>query len=84
MDVSSSSFRLWCCAVFTLHATVLLSVATQATSLAFVAVHAAVSAEQQQLLQEALTASRLLLDMPALADPSALTAETETQQCVEK
>lgn len=33
------------------------------------------SAEQQQLLQEALSASRLLLDMPALADPSALTAE---------
>jgi hypothetical protein len=36
---------------------------------------AAVSDDKQQLLQEALAASRLLVDMPALADPLAVTAE---------
>jgi hypothetical protein len=36
---------------------------------------AAVSDDKQQLLQEALAASRLLVAMPALADPLAVTAE---------
>jgi acyl-coenzyme A thioesterase 9 len=34
-----------------------------------------VSENKQQLLQEALAAAQLLVDMPALADPLALTAE---------
>jgi acyl-coenzyme A thioesterase 9 len=35
----------------------------------------AVSSEKQQILQEALAASQLLVDMPALADPLAIAAE---------